>query len=176
VARICGLVRYWIGSNTPPAGEAEVAGISSACWPLFGQLWPSARTLADLMQVWAFGDRRILEIGCGLALASLLVHRRHDSVTASDCHPLAESFLCANLRLNDLPDFQYSAGHWARANPLLGRVRSHHRQRRAVRAQPPDAACSVIQIHASAQAEELIARVVVSCSGALIARQPRAWS
>jgi hypothetical protein len=59
-----------------PLGEAEKAGISPACWPLFGQLWPSAQKLADLMQVYQLGERRVLEIGCGLALASMVVHRK----------------------------------------------------------------------------------------------------
>ena len=54
-----------------PLGEAAAVGISPATWPLFGQVWPSARKLADLMQVRELGGRRILEIGCGLALASM---------------------------------------------------------------------------------------------------------
>jgi 2-polyprenyl-3-methyl-5-hydroxy-6-metoxy-1,4-benzoquinol methylase len=45
---------------------------------------------------------RILELGCGLALASLVGHRRGADITASDCHPLAASFLLENLRLNAL--------------------------------------------------------------------------
>jgi hypothetical protein len=102
-----------------PLGEAEAAGISPACWSLFGQVWPSAQKLADLMQTWQLGDRRVLEIGCGLALASLVVHRRHGDITASDCHPLAETFLRANLLLNDLPDLKYRTGTWGRAKPAL---------------------------------------------------------
>jgi len=45
----------------------------------------------------------MLEVGCGLALASLVCHRRGIDVTASDCHPLASRFLLDNLRLNGLP-------------------------------------------------------------------------
>ncbi len=101
-------------------GAAEAAGISPANWPLFGQLWPSALKLADLMQSWTLGERRILEIGCGLALASVVIHRRGGNVIASDCHPLTEAFLRSNLKLNELPDFQHRTGHWQRANPLLG--------------------------------------------------------
>src|SRR5262249_3859480 len=55
---------------------------------------------------------QILEIGCGLALASLVSHRRGANVTASDCHPLAESFLKENLRLNKLPPLKYRYGQW----------------------------------------------------------------
>lgn len=65
-----------------PLGEAEAAGIGAASWPLFGLVWPSAQKLADLMQVCELDGRRILEIGCGLGLASLLIHRRLGDVTA----------------------------------------------------------------------------------------------
>jgi predicted nicotinamide N-methyase len=103
-----------------PDGAALAAGISPASWPLFGLLWPSSQKLADLMQVIELKDRRVLEIGCGLALASLVVHRRFGNITASDCHPLAESFLAANTQLNSLPTLAYRTGNWGRANPLLG--------------------------------------------------------
>lgn len=83
-----------------PLGLAEAAGISPASWPLFGLVWPSAQKLADLMQVWELGTRRVLEIGCGLGLASLAIHRRLGGITASDCHPLTDAFLQANLLLN----------------------------------------------------------------------------
>jgi predicted nicotinamide N-methyase len=104
-----------------PDGAAADAGISPASWSLFGQVWPSARQLADLMQSWNFGDRRILEVGCGLGLASLVIHRRNGDVTASDWHPLVETFLHDNLRRNALPMMKYVAGNWDRANPDLGR-------------------------------------------------------
>jgi 2-polyprenyl-3-methyl-5-hydroxy-6-metoxy-1,4-benzoquinol methylase len=103
-----------------PLGAAEAAGISPACWPLFGQVWPSAQKLADLMQTWNFGTRRVLEIGCGLALASMVIHRRLGDITASDCHPLAETFLRANLLLNQLPELKYRTGNWGRDNGALG--------------------------------------------------------
>ena len=103
-----------------PLGEAAAAGISPATWPLFGQVWPSAQKLADLMQAWDIGNRRILEIGCGLGLASLVMHRRCCDITASDCHPLTETFLRTNLLLNALPHLPYATGNWTRHNPALG--------------------------------------------------------
>jgi 2-polyprenyl-3-methyl-5-hydroxy-6-metoxy-1,4-benzoquinol methylase len=104
-----------------PEGIAAQAGISPASWPLFGQVWPSSQVLAGLMQKWQLDERRFLEIGCGLALASLVVHRRGGDITASDCHPLAEAFLRDNLRRNCLPPMKYSTGNWLRSNPALGR-------------------------------------------------------
>jgi 2-polyprenyl-3-methyl-5-hydroxy-6-metoxy-1,4-benzoquinol methylase len=104
-----------------PLGEAQAAGISAANWPLFGQLWPAARKLADLMQTWHFGTARMLELGCGLGLASLVLHRRGADITASDCHPLTEIFLRANIAINRMADLKYRDGHWGRPNPGLGR-------------------------------------------------------
>ncbi len=96
-----------------PLGEAERRGISSASWPHFGLLWPSGAWLAArLARRPVTPGERILEIGCGLALASLVGHRRGADVTASDCHPLAEHFLLENLRLNHLPPMTYRHGQW----------------------------------------------------------------
>ncbi len=104
-----------------PLGEAEREGISSSAWPLFGMLWPSARVLADAMLRQSFAGKRILEVGCGLALSALVVHRRGGDITASDCHPLTAAFLHENLLLNQLPPMKYQTGNWSRANLLLGR-------------------------------------------------------
>jgi predicted nicotinamide N-methyase len=104
-----------------PLGEAEAEGISSSAWPLFGLVWPSGRVLAHVMQTFELEGKRILELGCGLGLASLIVHRRGGDITASDCHPLAAAFLLENLKLNRLPAMKYQMGNWSRANPLLER-------------------------------------------------------
>lgn len=104
-----------------PEGLAEAAGISSAAWPLFGMIWPSARVLAGVMQTHEVAGKRILEIGCGLALASIVAHRRQADVTASDCHPLTGNFLQHNLKLNALPPLKYQTGNWSRKNPQLGK-------------------------------------------------------
>ena len=104
-----------------PLGEAEREGISSSAWPIFGMLWPSGRVLAQAMLSYPLEGKRILELGCGLALASLVLHRRGGDVSASDCHPLAAEFLRENLKLNQLPAMKYQSGNWSRSNPLLGR-------------------------------------------------------
>jgi predicted nicotinamide N-methyase len=96
-----------------PQGDAERLGISSSLWPLFGLLWPSGSHLAARLgaRTVVKGDR-ILEIGCGLGLASLVGHRAGADVTASDCHPLAGRFLAHNLVLNDLGPMKYRHGQW----------------------------------------------------------------
>ena len=99
--------------HADPLGHAARLGISSAQWPLFGLLWPSgAHLAARLARRPVVLAERILEIGCGLGLASLVAHRRGADVTASDVHPLAASFLLENLRLNHLPPMKYRHGPW----------------------------------------------------------------
>ena len=96
-----------------PLGEAARLGISAAAWPMFGLPWPSgAQLAARMMRRPVTTGERILEIGCGLALASLICRRRGADITASDCHPLAESFLVENARLNRLQPPPYLHGHW----------------------------------------------------------------
>jgi SAM-dependent methyltransferase len=96
------------------AGEAEALGIGSAAWPLFGLLWPSGAQLAGL---------RVLEVGCGLALASLACHRLGIDITASDRHPLTQEFLLANLALNGLGPLRYRHGDWSGAPDATPRRR-----------------------------------------------------
>ncbi|MEY2655816.1 MAG: hypothetical protein RLZZ524_2844 [Pseudomonadota bacterium] len=97
-----------------PEGAAEAIGISSAAWPLFGLVWPSSQELASVVARRPVQpDEGILEIGCGLALASMVCHRRGAQVTASDCHPLAQQFLDENVRLNGMAPMRYRHGDWA---------------------------------------------------------------
>lgn len=104
-----------------PDGAAERAGICSASWPLFGLVWPSARVLAAAMQGFDIEGKRILEIGCGLALASLVLQRRGANITASDIHPMAAGFLTENLLLNQLAAIRFQTGSWADVDPDLGK-------------------------------------------------------
>jgi predicted nicotinamide N-methyase len=103
-----------------PDGLAERAGISSASWPLFGLVWPSARILAGIVQTLPVTGRRILEIGCGLGLASLVMQRRAADITASDRHPMAAAFMAENLRLNQLSGIDFQTGSWSDTDSTLG--------------------------------------------------------
>lgn len=81
-------------------GAAEALGISSASWSLFGVVWESGRALATLMVDFDVAGRRVLEVGCGIGLASLVLNHRGADITASDYHPEAGVFLADNVALN----------------------------------------------------------------------------
>ena len=104
-----------------PDGLAELAGISSAQWSLFGQLWPAGHILAAAMAVFDVAGKRILEVGCGLGLSSLVLQRRRADITASDHHPLVERFLEINARRNGLPIIAYRDLPWLTDDAALGR-------------------------------------------------------
>lgn len=104
-----------------PDGHGARLGISDAQWSLFGQLWPAGRLLAQAMHRADFTRERILELGCGIGLASLVLQQRGVDVVASDIHPLAEPFLAYNAALNALPAVHYRALRWDVALPTLGR-------------------------------------------------------
>lgn len=104
-----------------PDGHGARLGISSAQWSLFGQVWPSGRLLAQAMQRFDIAGKRVLELGCGIGLASLVLQRRGADIVASDMHPLAESFLAYNAALNALPAVHYRQLRWDVPLPTLGR-------------------------------------------------------
>src|SRR5690606_31531450 len=96
-----------------PHGHAASLGINPAVWPLFGLVWPSSIQLArKLKKRPVRPNEKILELGCGLGLASLTMHRRGARIHASDCHPLAPHFLRANQKLNGLSDLPYVHAQW----------------------------------------------------------------
>ena len=103
-----------------PDGHGERLGISSAQWSLFGQIWPSGRLLAQAMHRFDIDGKRILELGCGIGLASLVLQRRGADVVASDMHPLTEPFLSYNAALNSLPAVHYRQLRWDTPLPTLG--------------------------------------------------------
>jgi len=101
-------------------GDAARVGICSASWSLFGQLWPASQVLATAATHINISDRRILELGCGLGLPSLVLQGRGANVTASDYHPLSESFLDYNAALNKLPAVPYLHLPWSSRDDGVG--------------------------------------------------------
>lgn len=56
--------------------------------------------------------KRILELGCGMALSSLLLNRRGGNITATDYHPEAGGYLKINTRLNEDREIPYFRADW----------------------------------------------------------------
>lgn len=101
-------------------GEAEKLGISSAAWPLFGVVWASSEVLAHLMTEYQITGKRILEVGCGIGLASLILNYRQADITATDHHPEAEPFLIENVLLNKGRPIPFVRTGWADKISNLG--------------------------------------------------------
>lgn len=101
-------------------GIAEDLGISSATWPLFGIVWPSGQVLAHLMTDFNIKGKRILEVGCGIALSSHVLNQREADITATDYHPEAGNFLQENSELNDASDIPFIRTGWADEETNLG--------------------------------------------------------
>lgn len=80
--------------------------------PMFGVVWPSARALAERAATMPLRGRRVLELGCGLALPSLVAARAGAEVVATDQHPDTPAFLAQNLERNRL-SLTYRAFDWA---------------------------------------------------------------
>lgn len=89
--------------------------------PYFGVVWPSARALARAVERRAdsLAGRAILEIGCGLALPSLVAARLGARVTATDFHPEVPRFLKRNLEANSV-HLDYRHLSWREPGALAG--------------------------------------------------------
>lgn len=93
--------------------KAEDLGISSATWSLFGVVWPSSEVLANFIFDYDFKNKRILEVGCGIGLSSLILNRLNADITATDYHPEAEKFLDINTELNKDDEIPFIRTCWS---------------------------------------------------------------
>jgi len=103
-----------------PNDIAQKLGISSALWPIFGVVWPSSLVLANHMSEFDSLGKRILEIGCGIALSSILLNEQQMDITATDYHPEVEGFLNRNTDLNNGKDINFERVDWADDNSEMG--------------------------------------------------------
>jgi predicted nicotinamide N-methyase len=96
--------------------------LESLC-PYFGVVWPSARGLAEhLAEAGTEGlaGKSVLEVGCGLAVPSLLAARLGARVVATDYHPDIPRFLAHNSELNGLA-IEFVSWDWQSEESPLGR-------------------------------------------------------
>ena len=99
--------------DEPKALVAEAAGVSPSSWALFGVVWDSGIVLADLMLDFDIRGKRILEVGCGIGLSSLLLNQRNANITATDYNPAVGDFLTANVDLNKGAIIPFVCTGWA---------------------------------------------------------------
>jgi len=90
--------------------------------PLFGYLWPSAEGLAAFLvhRNWPLRGQRVLEIGCGLGLPSLLCARHGAQVETMDHHPEVASLLARNCQRNQIKSLTFHLTSFQNAKTLLG--------------------------------------------------------
>ena len=101
--------------------DAEALGISSAQWPLFGVVWDAGLSLATMMVEEDIEGRRILEVGCGIGLASLVLNEREADITATEQHPRAEGFLEHNTSINGGRSIPFTRTGWVDDEDGMGR-------------------------------------------------------
>lgn len=104
-----------------PEGTAAELGISSASWPLFGVVWDSSIVLAQLMYHYDIAGKRILEVGCGMALSSHVLNHRLANITATDHHPEVNAYLQFNVSLNEGKPISFVRCDWAGEDKELGK-------------------------------------------------------
>ncbi|MCW8833804.1 MAG: protein N-lysine methyltransferase family protein, partial [Colwellia sp.] len=89
-------------------------------WSLFGVIWPSSLVLAHYIFDYDTSSKRILEIGCGIALSSLLLNKQGADITATDYHPEVKKFLQRNTSINEDSTIAFERTGWADTNDTLG--------------------------------------------------------
>jgi predicted nicotinamide N-methyase len=85
--------------------------------PYWAIAWPSGLALADALCDRDLAGRRVLELGCGLAVPSLVAARRGARVLATDSAPDAVVFAAHNLALNDV-EGDVAQVDWRQADAL----------------------------------------------------------
>jgi len=84
--------------------------------PIGSSVWPSALALAEVLaRTPAFVEgKRVLDLGCGAGLCSVVAARLGASVTATDVHPDMGELLAFNARLNAV-QVAYTTYDWESA-------------------------------------------------------------
>jgi predicted nicotinamide N-methyase len=104
-----------------PSDWAELRhqeGAEGRSAPYWAIVWPSGLALADALGERDLAGMRVLELGCGLGIPSLVAARRGASVTATDGSPDAVVFAAHNLALNDV-EGEVAQADWREPGPLL---------------------------------------------------------
>jgi predicted nicotinamide N-methyase len=77
-------------------------GAAGRSVPYWARVWPSGSALVDFLATRDLAGLRVLELGCGLGLASAAAARGGATVLGTDRSPDAVVFAAHNLALNEL--------------------------------------------------------------------------
>jgi predicted nicotinamide N-methyase len=91
--------------------DDEDSALKEEYCPYFGVLWEAGIGLTQHLQQIDLKDKKVLEIGCGLALPSFLVTRLGGEVIATDFHIDVPLFLEINQK-NNRTYFPYKVMNW----------------------------------------------------------------
>jgi predicted nicotinamide N-methyase len=103
-------------AELPDDGAVEWAPIA----PYWSVLWRSGIALSRELGIVGLTGRRVVELGCGLAVPSLAAARAGADVLATDAEPEALSLVARNAALNDLR-IQTAAVDWNAPDELTAR-------------------------------------------------------
>lgn len=59
-----------------------------------------------------YTDKKVLEVGCGMGLSSLLLNKKSVDITATDYHPEVKQFLKNNTDLNNDKEIPFVLANW----------------------------------------------------------------
>jgi predicted nicotinamide N-methyase len=104
-------------AELPDDGAVEWAPLA----PYWSVLWRSGVALARELDGVALRGRRVVELGCGLAVPSIAAARTGASVLATDSCPDALELVARNAAENDL-GVETATVDWARPQQLLRRA------------------------------------------------------
>ena len=99
--------------------ESFCLNSSDEHWPVYSQVWPSGLELAQFLIKEDLSGLKVLELGCGLSLSSMVAERRGGRVIASDNHPDLKDHLEEQWVANELKNISFVNLDW-REPKVLG--------------------------------------------------------
>jgi predicted nicotinamide N-methyase len=88
--------------------------------PYWADLWPASKALSRwLIDHPPARDGRIIELGCGMGLPSLVLKSLGMNVLATDWEPNALASVCVNVEHNSLAQIPVATLDWRNASPGL---------------------------------------------------------
>jgi predicted nicotinamide N-methyase len=101
--------------------EEQLDPFAEDLCPYFGILWPSSEGLAEFIasNPKLVKNKKVLELGCGLGLPSLVASHLGADVLATDFHPDVESYFQRNCRHSSIA-CNYERLNWRTSGTHIG--------------------------------------------------------